>query len=216
MYTGLGFEWKQLPTYGMDTILVRVTVLLTVFSSSRVVCGECVTYKICDDPMEILKSIKAYPDNYQQLLNAFYPVNQAKPSSVIMAYFINYTDPLPEECSLGTYPWRTYPRINSSYYRMKWYMWTTTPIRCVGTDYFYLEFGEYLPTMSFYLLFNKSSPFYPPSQIACLKLPFVPNDYGILGDVTTQVSKILWCIISGLIVQNILCTFCDLMALVAL
>ena len=49
-----------------------------------------------------------YADNYQQLLNAFYPINRAKPSDVIVAYFTNYTDPLPEECSLGTYPWRTY------------------------------------------------------------------------------------------------------------
>ena len=175
--------------FRMDTVLVRVTVLITLFTSLRVACGECIDNQMCDDPTEILESIKAYPDNYQQLLNAFYPINQAKPSSVIIAYFINYTDPLPEECSLGTYPWRTYPQINSSSYRMMWYMWTTTPIHCVGTDYFYLEFGEYLPTMSFYLTFNKSSPIYPPSQIACLKTPPVPIDYRILGDVTTQVSN---------------------------
>ena len=173
----------------MDTILVRVTALLTVFSSLTVVCGECVVNKMCDDPTEILKSIKAHPDNYQQLLNAFHPINRAKPSDVIIVYFINYTEPLPEECSLGTYPWRTYPGINSTYYRMMWFMWTTTPIRCVGTDYTFLEFGEYLPTISFYLLFNKTSPFYPPSQIACIKTPPVPvhNDYAIMGDVTTQV-----------------------------
>ena len=173
--------------FGMDNVLIRVTVLLTVFTSLKVVCGECVVNKMCDDPTEILKSIKAHPDNYQQLLNAFHPINRAEPSNVIIAYFINYTDPLPEECTLGTYPWRTYPGINSSYYKMMWYMWTTTPIRCVGTDYTFLEFGEYLTTMSFYLLFNKSSPFYPSSQIACIKTPLVNTDYGILGDVTTQV-----------------------------
>ena len=33
---------------------------------------------------------------YQQLLNAFYPINQARPSSIIIAYSNNYTDPLPE------------------------------------------------------------------------------------------------------------------------
>ena len=100
--------------FGMDTVLVRATVLLTVLSSSRVVCGECVVNKLCDDPTEILNSIKAYPDNYQQILNAFHPVNRAEPSDVIIAYFINYTNSLPEECSLGTYPWRTYPGINST------------------------------------------------------------------------------------------------------
>ena len=59
---------------------------------------------------------QVYPDNYQQFLNAFYPINRAKPSSVMIAYFTNYTDPLPEECSLGTYPWRTYPRIYTLLY----------------------------------------------------------------------------------------------------
>ena len=178
--------------FGMDTVLVRVTVLLTVFSSSRVVCGECVVNKMCDYATEILESIQADPDNYQQILNAFHPINRAKPSDVIIAYFINYTDPLPEECSLGTYPWRTYPGINSTYFRMMWDMWTTTPIRCVGTDLYLLEFGEYLPTMSFYFLFNKSSPFSPPSQVACIKTPHInPEDFGILGDVTTQVCIII-------------------------
>ena len=46
----------------------------------------------------------------------FTPINRAKTSSVVIAYFINYTDPLPEECSLGTYPWKTYPRIYTLLY----------------------------------------------------------------------------------------------------
>ena len=85
-------------------ISITVTVLLTLLTSVRVVCGQCVNEDCYNDPLEVLNSIKAYPDNYQQLLNAFYPINRAKPSSVIIAYFTNYTDPLPEECSLGTYP----------------------------------------------------------------------------------------------------------------
>ena len=172
-------------------VLTRVTLLLTLFTNLRVVCTQCVVNEVCDDPLEVLKSIKAYPDNYQQILNAFYPINWAKPSSVIIAYFINYTDPLPEECSLGTYPWRTYPGINYTYHNIYWYMWTTTPIRSVGTDFKFLEFGEYLPAMSFYLLFNKSSPFNFPSQIACIKTQLIPDCNLTLGDVTTQV---FWCI----------------------
>ena len=61
---------------------------------------------------------QVYPDNHQQLLNVFYPINRAKPSSIIIAYFTNYTDPLPEECSLGTYPWKTYPRIYTLLYNI--------------------------------------------------------------------------------------------------
>ena len=175
-------------------LLTEVIVLLTLLMSSslRVVFTQCAVKEPCDDALEILESIKAYPDNYQQLLNAFYPSNRAKPSSVIIAYFTNYTDPLPEECSLGTYPWRTYPGINNPYYHnIHWYMWTTTPIHCMGTNFLFLEFGEYLPTMSFYLIFNKSSPFYLPSQIACIKTHLTPDGEPTLGDVTTQV---LWCI----------------------
>ena len=173
-------------------VLTGFTVLLTLFTSLRVVCTQCVVNEVCDDPLEILKSIKAYPDNYQQLLNAFYPINRAKPSDVIITYFTNYTDPLPEECSLGTYPWRTYPRINYTYHKIYWYMWTTSPIWCVGTDFKYLEFGEYLPTISYYLLFNKSSPFYPPSQIACIKTPLTPDGRPTLGDVTIQVLSCIY------------------------
>ena len=151
------------------------------------VCGEHERYEVCDDALEILNSIKSCPDNYQQLLNAFYPINQAKPSSVIIAYFTNYTDPLPEECSLGTYPWRTYPGMNYTYPSIYWHMWTTSPIWCVGTNFKFLEFGEYLPAMSFYLLFNKSSPFYLPSKIVCIKTHLSPDGNPTLGDVTIQV-----------------------------
>ena len=151
-------------------------------------CGECDHHQICDDPLEILESIKAYSDNYQQLLNAFYPINRAEPSSVIIAYFSNYTDPLPEECSLGTYPWRTYPGINYTYHKIYWYMWTTTPIYSVATSWVLLEFGEYLPILTYYLLFNKSSPFLPSRQIACIKSPLITDDnWPVLGDVTIQV-----------------------------
>ena len=164
-----------------------ILVLWTIFIEGT--CGGCTCdrYQVCDDPLEILNSIKAYPDNYQQLLNAFYPINRAKPSSVIIAYFANYTDPLPEECSLGTYPWRTYPGINYTYHNIYWFMWTTTPIYSIANEGMLLEFGEYLPTVTYYLLFNKSSPLYFPSQIACIKTSLIPDDYPTLGAVTIQV-----------------------------
>ena len=168
-------------------ISITVSTLLTLLISIRVVCGQCAYEDCYNDPLEVLNSIKAYPDNYQQLLNAFYPINRAKPSSVIIAYFTNYTDPLPEECSLGTYPWRTYPGVNVSYHQIEWYMWTTSPIWCEGTEFIFLEWGEYLPTTSDYLLFNKSSIFDPPSQIACIKTPAIPGHHPTLGAVTIQV-----------------------------
>ena len=74
---------------------------------------------------------------------------------------------------LGPIHGRTYPGLNISYYHIEWYMWTTSPIWCEGTEFSFLEWGEYLPTMSSYLLFNKSSIFDLPSQIACIKTPAI-------------------------------------------
>ena len=167
--------------------IVTASVVLSLVVVSGVVLGE-LDHPDCHDTSKILNSIKGDPDNYQQLLNAFYPINRAKPSRFIIAYFTNYTDPLPEECSLGTYPWRTYPRINYTYHKIYWCMWTTTMIFDIAGEIKLIEFGEYLPTLTYYQLFNKTSPFVLPTQIACIKIPFECEEWRDLGTVTTQVS----------------------------
>ena len=171
-----------------NNILIILSVILP-----ETVHGECAVHQYCDDILEILKSIKAQPENYQQLLNAFYPVNYAKPFTVIIAYFTNYTDPLPEECSLGTYPWRTYPGINYTNHQVLWYMWTTTPIYSISNYMALLQEGEYLPVYSYYFTFNKTTPLFIVTPIACIKLPYMMENqsehlgYSILGDITSQV-----------------------------
>ena len=169
--------------------IITTSVVLSLVAVSGAVLGES-ALPDCRDTYKIMNSIRVAPDNIQQLLNAFYPINRAKPSSVIIAYFTNYTDPLPEECSLGTYPWRTYPGINYTYHNIYWYMWTTTMIFDIASSMLMMEFGEYLPTMTYYQLFNKTSPFVLPTQIACIKIPFECGGWGDLGIVTTQVSII--------------------------
>ena len=135
-------------------------------------CGSCIKHCACDNPDDILHSINADPDNYQQL-NVFYPINWAKPSSVIIAYFINYTDPLPEVCSLGTYPWRMYPMVNNSYQFIEYQMRTTTAIYAVDAEMLMIEFAECLPIVSYYFIFNRTSPFILSTPIACIKDPFL-------------------------------------------
>ena len=66
---------------------IAATVVLSVAVLTGMVCGEHERSEVCDDALEILNSIKSSPDNYQQLINAFYPMNQARPSDVIIAYF---------------------------------------------------------------------------------------------------------------------------------
>ena len=169
-------------------MIVTATLVLSVVVLTGMVYGEHERYEVCDDALEILNSIKSCPDNYQQLLNAFYPINQARPSDVIIAYFTNYTDPLPEECSLGTYPWRTYPGINSTYHNIYWYMWTTKIIINIVGNIYLIELSEYLPTVSYNKLFNKTSALFLPTQIACINIPLECKKVGDLGTVTTQVS----------------------------
>ena len=172
----------------------RILVMVMITFSIGLVGGFCIKHSVCDDPDDILHSIKGYPDNYQQLLNAFYPINQAKPSSVIIAYFINYTDPLPEECSLGIYPWKVYPTINNSYQFMEYQMWTTTAIYAISPEMLLIEFAEYLPIVSYHFIFNKTSPFMLSTPIACIKVPFglgnqqLGDYFLILGTVTRKVS----------------------------
>ena len=166
-----------------------VILLFSALVYTRIISyGECVDHQ-CESSDKIFNSIKVDPDNYQQLLNAFYPINRAKPSSVIIAYFTNYTDPLTEECSLGTYPWRTYPGINYTYQNMYWYMWTTAIIYDIASSTSLIEFGEYLPTVTYNRLFNRTSPFVLPTQIACIKMSFGCEGWGALGTATTQVSS---------------------------
>ena len=170
-----------------------LTILAAIFPGT--VGGECAVHQSCDDFLEILQSVKAQPENYQQLINAFYPINYAKPFNVIIAYFTNYTDPLPEECSLGTYPWRTYPGINYTNHKVLWYMWTTTPINSISNYMSLLQAGEYLPVFSYYFTFNKTTPLFLVTPIACIKLPYVIEKqhehqrYSLLGDLTSQVRK---------------------------
>ena len=175
----------------------RILVMAMITIGIGLVCGSCIKHHVCDNPDDILHSIKADPDNYQQLVNAFYPINRAKPSSVIIAYFFNYTDPLPEECSLGTYPWKMYPTINNSYQFIDYQMWTTTAIYAIDTEMTLIEFAEYLPIVSYYFIFNKTSPFMLETPIACIRVPFylISHETGdyfvILGTVTTEVSRFL-------------------------
>ena len=167
----------------MMLLVCKCTVLMVMSAVINITRGAgCIQHEYCDDAFEISKSILAYPDNFEQLIKAFYPINQAEPSSIIIVYFTNYTNMFPQECSKGTYPWKTYPVINSNS-SIAWYYWTTTPMYMVGMEMYLIEFGEYLPIESYYLAFNVTSPFYLPTQLACIKTPFD------LGDVMVSIYR---------------------------
>ena len=68
-------------------------------------------------------------------------------------------------------------------------MWTTAIIFDIATSMLLIEFGEYLPNVTYEYLFNNTSPFVLPAQIVCIKIPFECEKHGDLGTVTTQVSS---------------------------
>ena len=175
----------------MNLESLQIFCVFALHFSLSLVKSSC-NMRYCDDPQKVLDSIKVYSDNHQQLLKAFYPINQAKPASVILAYFTNYTNQLPPECSQGTYPWKTYPTLNYTYQNLQWRMWTTSSIYSIQSKISYLEVGVYLPTMTYYLLFNKTSPFVLPTPIACIKTPYTPDR--VLGNVSVQVSTFNKCL----------------------
>ena len=189
--------------YQVRVFVFKMALIATLCGDLATTAGECVSLYLKDNPFKALQTIRGYPENYQQLINAFYPVNRAKPSSVIIAYFINYTDSdqLPGECSLGTFPWETRPLIDESYQYTKWYVWTTAPMYSIDNKMALEQFGKYLPTESYYFTFNKTIPLLAEMQIACIKLPSKKLEYfalpceagwkhyDVLGDVTSQVSN---------------------------
>ena len=125
--------------------------------------------KQCGDAENIFKIITSDSQNTQQIQHALFPVNDGEPSLVLLAYFTNYSGALPQQCSQGTYPWDTYPQLN--YSQVYWFEWTINPaLRIVSYPYL-LEYGLYLPTVSYLELFHQLSPLMPLTRIACVSIP---------------------------------------------
>ena len=135
--------------------------------------STCVWHQYCDNNEETLAAIASDPQNIQQLENMFYPVNGANLASpALVVYFLNYTGPLPQQCDAGLYPWESYPKINTTYQEMEWYLWTTQFMSAIASPLKPLEFGLYIPTVTFLFFFNRTAPFVQPTPIACLAVPY--------------------------------------------
>ena len=79
-----------------------------------------------------------------------------------------------------------------------------TQILTVSNEMVMVEFGEYLPTTSYYIAFNKSSPFNLPTCISCVRVPYYlgeSNDIvrDILKDITMQVRILLHIILYNIL-----------------
>ena len=135
--------------------------------------STCVQHQYCDDNDETLAAIASDPQNVQQLEKLFYPVNGAQlATAALIVYFLNYTGPLPQQCDVGSYPWESYPTINSTYQEMEWYLWTTQLNNAIASPLKLLEYGLYLPAITFLFFFNRTSPFMLPTPTACLAVPY--------------------------------------------
>ena len=82
--------------------IIRGLCLLLLLVSS--VQSDCERGGTCNDADKMLADIAADPKSYQQLLQAFYPINKAQPAYMVVVYLMNFTSTFPEECDGHTYP----------------------------------------------------------------------------------------------------------------
>ena len=160
----------------------RVCLFLLMVSS---VHSHCERGGTCDDADTLLRDIAADPKSYQQLLQAFYPINKAQPAYMVVAYFINFTGTFLEECDGHTYPWTTFPNFNTTH--IQWYLWSTLPANNVVNIQVMTEFGLSVPAQSYYALFN-SAPWWlkVTTTTACVAFPYSVNGIS-LDTVTAEV-----------------------------
>ena len=145
-----------------------ICILLLLVST---VHSDCERRGTCDDTDKILADIAADPKSYQQLLEAFYPINKAQPSYMVVAYFTNFTAAFPEECDGHTYPWFTFPNFSTTH--IQWFLWSTLPANNIVNIQVMTEFGLSVPANSYYALFN-TAPWWlkVTTATACVALPY--------------------------------------------
>ena len=160
---------------------LSVGVLLLLLVTS--VQSDCERGGTCNDEDKLLADIAADPKSHQQLLQAFYPINRAQPAYMVVAYFLNFTGAFPEQCDGHTYPWTTFPNVNTTHIR--WFLWSTLPANNVVNIQLMTEFGLSVPAQSYYALFN-TAPWWlkVTTTTACVALPYNTVGYQCEG---------IWC-----------------------
>ena len=148
---------------------IRCLCLLLLLVSK--VQSDCERGGTCGDADKIMADITADPKSYQQLLQAFYPINKAQPAYIVVAYFNNFTDTFPAECDRHMYPWTTFPNFNTTH--IVWYLWSNLPANNVVNIQLMTEFGLSVPAQSYYALFN-TAPWWlkVTTTTACVALPY--------------------------------------------
>ena len=162
-------------------LCLSVAVLFLLLVSS--VQSDCERGGTCNDADKMLADIAADPKSHQQLLQAFYPINRAQPAYMVVAYFLNFTGAFPEECNGHTYPWTTFPDLNTTH--IAWFLWSTLPANNVVNIQLMTEFGLSVPAQSYYALFN-TAPWWleVTTTTACVALPYNTVGYQCEG---------IWC-----------------------
>ena len=145
-----------------------IGILLLLISTVQ---SDCERGGTCDDTVKILADIAADPKSYQQLLQAFYPINKAQPAYMVVAYITNFTSAFPEECDGHTYPWTTFPNFSTTH--IQWFLWSTLPANNVVNIRVMTEIGLSVPAHSYYALFN-TAPWWlnVTTTTACVALPY--------------------------------------------
>ena len=170
--------------------LLRDVCVFLLLLVSTVQC-DCERGGTCEDADTMLRDLAADPKSYQQLLQAFYPINKAQPAYMVVAYFTNFTGTFPEECDGHTYPWTTFPNFTTTH--IHWFLWSTLPANNLVNIQVMTELGLSVPAQSYYALFN-TAPWWlkVTTTTACVALPYSVYFGGIgLITVTAEVGYLL-------------------------
>ena len=170
--------------FSFEMLTFSISILLLLFSTVQ---SDCERGETCDDADKILADIAADPKSYQQLLQAFYPINKARPAYMVVAYFTNFSGTFPKECDGHTYPWTTFPNFNTTH--IHWFLWSTLPANNLVNIQILTEFGLSVPAQSYLALFN-TAPWWlqVTTTTACVALPYnLFNARWVLHRVTAEV-----------------------------
>ena len=133
-----------------------------------------VGHQRCIYTEEIMEAIASKPENRLYLSKLFYPINRASPSYAIIGYFVGYNGQLPYQCKEGVLPWKKYPQLNiteGAKGNIQWMLWSTNALHSITSPMLMETMGFFNMGISYRVFFNRTSPLFPPTPMACLAIP---------------------------------------------
>ena len=174
------------------TVIINNLFLMAVLQC--VVCEKqdynwtCQYQEICDYTDDIVTAIISDQENYQRLMDAFYPINHAVPQFATLVFFTNATPVFQPICSQTPYA-GIITELNGEE-NVLGTMWYSSTTNMLATGTVLNEIGLFVPQIISGVFF-KTNPIITDYPFVCLTVRFqVPQSESILHSVTLLVSLV--------------------------